>query len=440
MVGRLCGGVLRAKPAKHPHITAPPRRFPESQNNFTESCLTFVKILISGTTYAPALNGQAIFTTTLAENLALRGHEVLVFTPMANGQPSKIMRNQVQVVSLPSISMQWVHNQAYFSIFVQRALKKVLGSFHPEIVHIQDPFPLNTELLGLVRERGIGLVGTNHFMPQNLSPYVPGVSHFRPLFNRLMWRWAMGTYNRLDVMTAQSLSSVHLLKENGLRAPAFQVSCGLDTGRFHPDPSLERAACRKKYGVDTQKKVFLFVGRVDREKRIDVLLRAMQQVKRDDIQFVVAGDGAASAHLKALAEKLHLGERVHFTGFVPNEDLPNLLNRVDVFTMPSEAELLSIATLEAMACARPLLLADAVALPELVEVGVNGYLFKPGDPLDAARWIEHLAEIPERWAEMGRKSRQKAETHSLENTVRQYETIYTRLLTGARPFLAGEPQ
>lgn len=399
-----------------------------------------MKIFISGTTYAPALNGQAIFTTSLAENLATRGHEVLVVTPLAKGQPSRIMRNQVQVVSLPSISLECVHNNAQFSIFVRNRLKKALASFHPEIVHIQDHFPLNAELIGLVRQRGIGLVGTNHFMPQNLAPYVPGISHWKPFFNRVMWGWAMSIYNRLDVVTAQSLSSVRLLRKNGLRVPAFQVSCGLDTRRFHPDLAVDRTACRKKYGVDVQKTVFLFVGRVDREKQIDVFLRALQQIKRDDIQFVVTGIGAAGAHLKALAEMLHLGERVHFTGFVPNEDLPNLLNSVDVFTMPSEAELLSIATLEAMACARPLLLADAVALPELVEVGVNGYLFKPGDPSDAARWMEHLAEIPERWTEMGRKSRQKAETHSLENTVRQYESIYTKLLAGDKPFLASEPQ
>jgi 1,2-diacylglycerol 3-alpha-glucosyltransferase len=395
-----------------------------------------VKILVSSTTYAPALNGQSIFTTSLAENLAMRGHQVMVITQWAKGQPYEALRNQVQVVRMPSISMQWIHNNVYFSIFVQRGLKKALASFHPEIIHIQDHFPLNTELIGLVRKDGIGLVGTNHFMPQNIAPYVPGISLFRPLFNRVMWGWAMRIYNRLDVVTAQSQSSVRLLQENGLRVPAFQVSCGLDTHRFHPDPAVDRAACRQRYGLDAHKKVFLFVGRVDGEKRIDVLLRAMQHVQREDIQFVVAGDGAAGPHLKALAQALDLGERVHFTGFVPNEDLPNLLNSVDVFTMPSEAELLSIATLEAMACARPLLLADAVALPELVEVGENGYLFKPGDPLDAAHWMEQLAEIPERWAEMGQKSRQKAEAHSLENTIRQYETIYTSLLAGERPVLA----
>jgi len=132
--------------------------------------------------------------------------------------------------------------------------------------------------------------------------------------------------------------------------------------------------------------------------------------------------------LQALAKSLGLGDRVRFTGFVPNEDLTALLNGIDVFTMPSEAELLSIASLEAMACARPLLLANAVALPELVTQGVNGYLFKPGDAQDAERCMGLLADHPEQWEAMGRASLEKAQVHSLENTIQRYETLYKEAL------------
>ena len=123
---------------------------------------------------------------------------------------------------------------------------------------------------------------------------------------------------------------------------------------------------------------------------------------------------------------MNLGPRVHFTGFIPNEDLHVLLNSVDIFSMPSDAELLSIASLEAMACGRPMLLADAVALPELVTPGVNGYLFKKGDPEDAAHFIGMLADQPERWKEMGKASFEKAQVHSLENTVLRYEELYKK--------------
>ena len=155
------------------------------------------------------------------------------------------------------------------------------------------------------------------------------------------------------------------------------------------------------------------MGRVDKDKRVDVLLRAMARLERDDIQLGVAGHGGASEYYEALARTLNLGQRVRFTGFIPNEDLHVLLNSVDIFTMPSDAELLSIASLEAMACGRPMLLADAVALPELVTPGVNGYLFKKGDPEDAAHYMELLADQRERWKEMGKASFERAQVHSL---------------------------
>ena len=137
---------------------------------------------------------------------------------------------------------------------------------------------------------------------------------------------------------------------------------------------MDRKICRERYGLDLDRKVFFFVGRIDKEKRIDVILRALQRLERDDIQFCVAGHGAALGKLKRMAHELELGDLVRFTGFVPNEDLPCLINSLDAFVMPSEAELLSIASLEAMACGRPMLAANAVALPELVTDGMNGYL------------------------------------------------------------------
>ena len=98
--------------------------------------------------------------------------------------------------------------------------------------------------------------------------------------------------------------------------------------------------------------------------------------------------------------------------------------------MPSEAELLSISTLQAMGCSRPILAANAVALPELVTEDLNGMLFKPGDVTDAARCIQWLADHRERWSGMGAASLAKVQAHSLENIVRQYETLYESVLAG----------
>jgi glycosyltransferase involved in cell wall biosynthesis len=218
------------------------------------------------------------------------------------------------------------------------------------------------------------------------------------------------------------------LRRQGLNVPAFAISCGVDLKRFYPDVKVDPEVWRAHFGLDTSRVVFLYVGRVDGEKRLDVLLHALRRLERDDIQLAIAGRGAARNSLETLAAELGLGEKVRFLGFVPDETLPALLNSVDVFAMPSEAELLSIASLEAMACGRPLLAARAQALPELVTDGGNGFLFRPGDPLDAAQSMARMADFRERLTEMGLASLQKVQIHNRKTVLQRYEEMYKAVI------------
>jgi 1,2-diacylglycerol 3-alpha-glucosyltransferase len=387
-----------------------------------------MRILISGITYYPRLDGQSVFTVNLSEGLAKRGHQVTAMFPSVEGHPFSRERNGVHLEGVHSIAI--APNYPDFAVPIPSAkeVRKIINTAQPEIIHIQDHYPLSRLALREAERQGIHIIGTNHFMPENLAQHVPVLSKIKPLYNWILWKWMLAVYNHMDLVVAQSHAAAELIRAQGLRPPVSRVSCGIDLRRFRLDASVDRLACRVRYGLDPRRTIFLFVGRVEKDKRIDVLLHAAARLKRDDIQLVIAGHGGASEYYEALSRSLHLGRGVHFTGFIPNEDLHILLNSVDVFTMPSDAELLSIASLEAMACGRPMLLANAVALPELVTPGVNGYLFKPGDAEDAAHYMELLADQPERWKEMGRASHERAQIHSLENTVQRYEELYKKAL------------
>jgi 1,2-diacylglycerol 3-alpha-glucosyltransferase len=391
-----------------------------------------MRILIAGETYFPASNGQAIFMVNLAEGLARRNHDVLAVVPSEQGHAYQTERNGVRIWAVQSAQWGSVHSGVLVSLFPRKAVRQVFDSFQPDVVHINDHYPLARSVLREARLRGIKVIGTNHFMPENIAPYVRWLSRFEALFDWVAWRWVLNGYNRLDVATAPSKTAADILVEQGLKVPVYPISCGVSLKRFRPDPSLDRRACRQRFGLSPDATVFVFVGRVDAEKRLDVLLRALHHLDRDDIQLAVAGKGAARDDLDALARELNLGERVHFLGYVPDEDLPKLLNCSDIFVMPSEAELLSIATLEAMASGRPVLAARARALPELVNEGSNGYLFQPGDARDAARYMGLLADQRQRWAEMGAASLKKVQWHGLGNTVQSYETLYAALVPQSR--------
>jgi 1,2-diacylglycerol 3-alpha-glucosyltransferase len=387
-----------------------------------------MRIMIASSTYAPAKNGQAVFTTNLAEALARRGHKVMVVVDSDHKQESHGLRNGVEVVELRSISLNIFHSAVHFSPFPGSEVRRLFKTFQPEIVHIQDHFPICRAAVHEAHKHGVKIVGSNHFIPENVAPYIPVLSKIEPVFNRVLWKWMLDVYKHVDVISAQSKAASSLIQQQGLKKPVVPISCGLDLQLFRPDPKVDQRMYRERYGIDLQKKAFLFLGRLDGEKRIDLLLRAIQQLSRDDIQMVIAGQGRAEKSLHSIAADIQGMHKVLFTGFIPAEDIPGVMNSVDVFVMPSEAELLSISTLEAMACGLPVLLADALALPELVRMGENGYLFKPGDVEDLLRYINLLADQPEQWKGMGLVSREIALSHSLDLTVQKFESLYSQLI------------
>jgi glycosyltransferase involved in cell wall biosynthesis len=129
-----------------------------------------------------------------------------------------------------------------------------------------------------------------------------------------------------------------------------------------------------------------------------------------------------------LADRLGIADRVDFRGHVSDDELVAAYRRATVFCMPGVAELQSIATMEAMAAGRPVVAADAVALPHLVRPGRNGWLYPPGDSYALANRLADVFE-PGRAAIMGEASRELIASHDLRYSIDVFETLY-RVATG----------
>lgn len=395
-----------------------------------------MRIAIATQNFFQPNNGQAVFAAHLAEGLAGGGHEVLVLAPSPRGRAFEESRQGVQVAAIKSIALKPFYSDVFVTPRPLGAVTARLAAFQPDIVHIQDHFPLCRGVVTAAVEAGLPLVGTNHFLPENIIPFVPVFSQFarsRAWMERYLWRMVLRVFTHVRAATSPTETAAALLRRQGLPIPVQAISCGVDLGRFTPESAVDRGTLRLRYGLDKTGTVFLFVGRVDREKRLDVLLHALHLLQRQDIQLAIVGSGRDLGGLQALARQLQLRDRVVFTGYVPFEDLPPLINSIDIFAMPSEAELQSIATLEAMATGRPVLAADARALPELVESGVNGYLFRAGDPEDAARRMAQLVTERDRWGEMGHAGLRKAQQHALPRTIERYADLYAQVLASTLP-------
>lgn len=383
-----------------------------------------MKILLAGQAFYRKDNGQATFTVTLAEGLARAGHQVAVLAPKVFGAGT-ICKNGVDIHRLTAL---YLGHNVNVSAFSGRRIEKVLDTLRPDMVHIQDHYFISRSVWCKARKRNIPVVGTNHFLPDNLIDNVHFAGCLRPLVQRLLWRNMLGLFNRLDGVSAPTPTAASILKQAGCRVDVEAISNGVDIQRFRPRPTANRRHLRRRYGIDPSQVVFLYVGRVDREKGLDVLLKAAIRLAGQPLQIVICGKGRFLSALKHMRKDLGLKERVVLTGYVPDSDLSLLYNSADVFVMPSAAELQSIATLEAMACGRPVLAADARALPELVCPGVNGLLFQPGSSTGAERCIRDMLALAPNWPAMGRASRLRAEQHALSETVRRYTAWYAEVM------------
>ena len=395
-----------------------------------------MRILIIGSTYYPQINGQSVFTQNLAEGLARLGHDVMVIFASDTEKAYEYERKGVRIQAIPSIHLSIVHPGLFVAHSYRRIVQSILASFNPEIVHCQDSAPLSQYVIKKAHQRHIKVVGTNHPGPEIWAPYFSSIAFLMKLgLDSILWGWILKFLNQSDFVTVPSRAASRLLKQHGLKTPVRAISCGVDLDRFKPLPTLDREAVRSKYGLDPAKKVFLYIGRLDTEKKVDSLIKSAAYIPDPEVQIGIAGAGAETNLLQTLAFSMGAAGRVHFIGPVQHDDLPSLLNAADVFVMPGDVESLSIATLEAMACALPVVAANSMALPELVQNGENGYLFKPRDPQDIARCIDLMASHPEKWAGMGNTSLARVSRHGITHILYSYEQVFHELAGVNKPVI-----
>ncbi|EID56547.1 glycosyltransferase [Saccharomonospora xinjiangensis] len=380
-----------------------------------------MRVLMATDTYPPDVSGSSFFAHRLASGLARRGHEVHVVCASETG-PRKVVRDSGVWLHRLGSARLLIHPSVRFvpPPGVPALLRRLVAAVAPDVVHTQDHFTIGRAAVRAARRHGVPVVATNHFMPDNLLPYLP--RHLHRTVSDVAWRDFRRVYDRADHVTTPTNAAAALLAENGFGLPVEAVSCGVDTRRFSP-PETPRAGFRGELGLPDAPTV-VYVGRLDAEKRLDELIRALPTVTGPDTQLVLAGTGTRRADLERLCEREGVAHRVRFLGFVPGERLPMVYRAADVFAIPGVAELQSIATLEALACGLPVVAANAVALPHLVSQGDNGYLVEPGDVAGLGAALDAILTSADLRRRMGGVSRAIALAHDEQRTLARFEEIY----------------
>jgi glycosyltransferase involved in cell wall biosynthesis len=179
---------------------------------------------------------------------------------------------------------------------------------------------------------------------------------------------------------------------------------------------------------DHNNQVLIGVGRLDRQKRFDRLLRVFSQLRkeRDNLYMIILGKGALIHQLKELASSLDVADYVDFAGFQSNPF--TWISRSDIFVLSSDYEGFPMVLLECMACGTPIVSTDCPSGPaELITHGKSGLLVPPEDEDALVREISTLLDDHELRDEFVREGRKTAVEYKTERIIEQYEKLFSDL-------------
>jgi|TARA_Y100000294_G_scaffold178084_1_gene207283 D-inositol-3-phosphate glycosyltransferase len=217
------------------------------------------------------------------------------------------------------------------------------------------------------------------------------------------------------------------------------VPAGVDLDLFEP---IEKPIAREALGI-REKRVILYVGRIERLKGIEILLRSAALVEdiADTRVLIVGGhpeNDTEQDRLRALTAELGLQDVVTFTGAVEQAELPNYYNAADAFVLPSHSESFGLAALEAMACGTPVVASRVGGLKTFIDSGETGYLVPWRCPEPFAQRLEMLLANPELKNAMGTAARAKALKMGWGHTADRMLECYSGLSCDSWESVAGD--
>jgi len=359
----------------------------------------------------PQSGGAETHLHEIFGRLVARGHRVTLLCSGWEGCESRTI--------LDGIAVHRVGRRYTFSLAAPRYFRKVLKA-HPFDVVVEDlnkvpvftPYWSRTPSVLLVHH----LFGATAF--REAGPLLAAGTWLleRPI------PWAF----RGRPTIAISESTRDDLVARGMHAETIDViPNGIDTDLYTPAPDGRR------YDRPT----VLYLGRVKKYKRIDLILAAVAVLAKEglDLRLVVGGQGSHLPNLRSLAARLGIADRVRFPGFVDTARKLDLFRRSWVHVLASPKEGWGIANLEAAACGTPTVASDAPGLRESVVDGETGFLVPHGDVGALALRIGLLCKDPKLREALGRSGRRFAEAYSWDASAEATEAALCRVVASRRP-------
>lgn len=365
--------------------------------------------------YPPQLNGVATSVEAWTKELEKLGHEVYIIAPKYPNYKDR--DNVIRLSSFRILKQPDIRLAGFMPIKSMAEIFKIKF----DIIHGTSGGTVSSLGLIVARLKKIPYVFTYYTRWNLFTHYVFKGKLIRPgIVEKAMKIFC----NRCDYIIVPMRKIKNELISFGVIKPIAVISSGVDTEKFNKQ---KKGFLHQKTGIKNGK-ILLYVGRLEKEKSVDFLIKAFQLIhaKNKEANLVLVGDGTMKKSLEQLAKGLGVKENVYFTGLIDSKEMNKAYSDADIFVFASKTETQGMVILEALSSGVPVVAFNDEVYNGIIKDKVNGALVSTHEEF-AKACLEILSNNLYR-QELSKNASKSMQDFSLFKTAKSFEKLYKKLI------------
>ncbi len=381
-----------------------------------------MRIALFAETYLPNISGVVTHVHALRVGLERMGHEVLVVCG-DNSYGGHVLKDGV--LYCPGFVSQKFYGYTLSTPWsIERS--RYIRDFDPDIIHLHTEFGIGLFGMQWAKRHNVPLVYTLHTMYDDYVYYIappPFIPAARSLSHRFIARYVKAA----DAITGPSQKCQEYVDALGLERRVRIIPNPVELDKFSPEAvdAAQVTDIRARYGLNTDCRYAVFVGRLGREKSADELINMWAEAvgPNDGLKLLILGDGPVRGELMQQAAVLGVTDRVLLPGKVMHDDIPAWLALCSLYITASLSDTNSISMLEGMASGLPVLQKEDPLNAGQVQEGINGFVFADAAGL-RQKLTAYLAMTPGQQAALSDSTRRSVQHKGYEALAANLLEVY----------------
>ncbi|MCR4684538.1 MAG: glycosyltransferase [Lachnospiraceae bacterium] len=382
-----------------------------------------MKILIASDLYEPHISGIVTSVTILQDNLKKLGHDVRILT-LSNPHYDE---DGEHVYRLSSFDASIVYPNVRIVLPGNGKLLDELIAWKPDIIHTNCELSTFVCANSVAKKTHAPIVHTDHTVYEDYVNYFPLIGPIVKLHLPVIMRSVAA---RSAAMIVPTKKVTHILDRYRVKIKTVVIPSAINECFFKEHDGRSRSAIRAALGIAEDETVYVYLGRVAKEKNITELLDFACTDALPEGKILIVGDGPYRKTLERYVRKCGLTDRVIFTGMVEPKEVPGYYLAGDIFINASLSETQGLTYLEAMACGLPVLCRYDPCLDGVIVNGENGFVYETKE--EFAAYAARLVNDPELRRSIGECAKKTVwEKYMPETYAKACEKLYREVIENA---------